>query len=248
VTDRLPLFTGIELLAPTRLRLAAAAPPALAPAEQAILDELWDEAVAAKPTLFDGAVTASGGLRWDEREPGTITLTWLRATYRRYMPPRDADSLLWLPHLFVSVVQPTNDGSLLVGRMASWTSAPGRWQLPSGTGEPPASDADPLEVSDLRALAARELREETGTETGPARLSLWRVSRGRQGDVGVLFLAPPLPAAALRARYEALVAAERAAGAEPELDRIAFVRTDADVAALGQPRGDLTPILREFRG
>ncbi|WP_232304009.1 NUDIX hydrolase [Pseudofrankia sp. DC12] len=247
MTDRLPLFTGIELLAPARLRLEPADPPPLSAADQAAVDDAWDEAVRAKPSLFDGPVAASGGLRWAPDEAGTLVLTWLRATYRRYVPPRTPGSARWLPHLFVSVLQPTDDGSLLVGRMASWTSSPGRWQLPSGTGEPPAAVGDSLEVADLRALAARELREETGTETPAAGLRLWRLSRGRQGDVGALFVAPPRPAAVLRDSYAALVDAERAAGQEPELDRIAFVGVDADLASFDDPRGDVDPILGAFR-
>ncbi|MBL7621987.1 NUDIX domain-containing protein, partial [Frankia sp. AgB1.8] len=193
VTDRLPLFTGIELLAPARLRLVPAEPPPLSRADQAAVDDAWDEAVRVKPGLFDGPVAASGGLRWDEAQPGTLVLTWLRATYRRYVSPRTPGSARWLPHLFVSVLQPTDDGALMVGRMATWTSSPGRWQLPSGTGEPPETVGDPLEVADLRALAARELLEETGTELPAADLRFWRLSRGSQGDVGVLFLAPPPP-------------------------------------------------------
>ncbi|MBL7548792.1 NUDIX domain-containing protein [Frankia sp. AgB1.9] len=247
VTDRLPLFTGIELLAPARLRLVPAEPPPLSRADQAAVDDAWDEAVRVKPGLFDGPVAASGGLRWDEAQPGTLVLTWLRATYRRYVSPRTPGSARWLPHLFVSVLQPTDDGALMVGRMATWTSSPGRWQLPSGTGEPPETVGDPLEVADLRALAARELLEETGTELPAADLRFWRLSRGSQGDVGVLFLAPPRPAGALRASYAALVDAERAVGHEPELDQIAFVRVEADLPALGDPRGDVDPILRAFR-
>jgi 8-oxo-dGTP pyrophosphatase MutT (NUDIX family) len=246
VTDPLPVFDGVELLAPARLRLVAAAAPVLTATEQAALDARWDEAVRVKPSLFDGPVAACGGLLVDEPEAGTCTVTWLRATYRRYIPDREVGSALWLPHLFVSVLQPTDDGSLLVGRMAAWTASAGTWQLPSGTGEPPPVPGDPLEVADLRALAARELREEIGADTAAAELTLWRLNRGSQGDVGVLFLAPSQPEHVLRARYDRLAAAERAAGGAPEFDRIAFVRAEADLAALGDPRADLSPIVRTF--
>jgi len=245
VTEWLSAPGGLEVLAADRLRLVEVAAPPLSAEEQALTDRAWDEAVEAKPSLFDGPVAASGRLGWEG--PGTLALSWIRTTYRRYVPREVPGASCWLPHLFVSVLQPTEEGALMVGRMASWTAAPGRWQLPSGTGEPPKDAVTPLDLADLRALAARELREETGAEIPPADLRLWRVTHGPQGDVGALFLAPPRPAAWLREQHAALIRAERAMGRHPELEEIAFVHTSDDLAALGQHRADyLEPVLRQY--
>ncbi|OHV41426.1 NUDIX hydrolase [Pseudofrankia sp. EUN1h] len=233
------------LLTAGRLRLVEVEAPRLSADEQELTDRAWDDAVQAKPSMFDGPVAASGGLGWEG--PDSLVLAWVRTTYRRYVPRGVPGATCWLPHLYVSVLQPTDDGRLLVGRMASWTSAPGRWQLPSGTGEPPKAEDDPLDVDGLRSLAARELWEETGTEAAPADLGLQCLMLSSQSDVGVLFRAPPRPVTSLRDQYASLVRTERARGHDPELDQIAFVSIPGDLATLGGPVADyLAPVLDEY--
>ncbi len=152
-----------------------------------------------------------------------------------------------LPSLGAGVVQPTDDGRLLVGRMASWTAAPDRWQLPGGAVEPPDDD-ETFDLAALRRQAARELSEETGVDAPPGDLRLWRIVRGVTGNVVVLFLAPPRPAVLLREQYAAFASAEATAGRVPELDRITFVGSLAESAALDGPLvGFLEPVVREYR-
>jgi 8-oxo-dGTP pyrophosphatase MutT (NUDIX family) len=74
-------------------------------------------------------------------------------------------------------LQPTDDGCLLVARGSSSTAAPGRWQLPGGSVEPPA-DHKPLDEATLRREAARELVEETRLDMRPDDLTLRLVTRG----------------------------------------------------------------------
>ncbi|MEV6396034.1 NUDIX domain-containing protein [Streptomyces sp. NPDC051907] len=244
MTGPLPRSSGVELLDVRRLRLAEAPAPSLSPADRQAMNRAWDEAVRANPSLFDGPAAACAGLDWDG--PHSLVLAWARTTYRLYALRLVPGATSWLPSLFVCVVQPTDDGRLLAGRMGSSTAAPGRWQLPGGSVEPPAAHAA-LDTAALRRHAARELVEETGVETPPGDLALWLVTRGGNGSVGVLFLAPPRPASLLRERFSALVSSETAQGRDPELDRIAFVRTPADLAGLDGPLVDyLAPVVRRY--
>ncbi|MFH8554497.1 NUDIX hydrolase [Streptomyces celluloflavus] len=244
MTETLPPV-GIDLFEVERLLLDEAAEPPLPPRDAEARDRVWDMAVRANPTLFDGPVVACGGVEW--AGPRVLRLSWVRVTYRHYALRRVPGATA-LPSLFVNVVQPTDDGRVLVARMSPATTAPGRWQLPGGSLEPPQSGAV-LDESALAGQAARELAEELGTGVAPEGLKLWVVTRGENGSVGLTYLAPALPEAALRADFTAAAAAERAQGREPELDGIALVHSPDELAALAGPHADyLEPIVRCFSG
>ncbi|WP_234439992.1 hypothetical protein [Streptomyces bicolor] len=100
-----------------------------------------------------------------------------------------------------------------------------------------------MDVECLRRHAALELAEEAGREVASENLELWAVTRGGMGNVGVHFRAPACPADALTKQYTQLVAAESGQGRTPELDRIAFIGSDADVAGLGGRYADFLPVL-----
>ncbi|GGW73191.1 DNA mismatch repair protein MutT [Streptomyces griseoloalbus] len=228
-----------------RLLLAEAAEPPLPPQDAEARDRVWDMAVRANPTLFDGPVVACGGL--ELTNPRVLRLSWVRVTYRHYALRRVSGATA-LPSLVVNVVQPTDDGRVLVARMSPSTAAPGRWQLPGGSLEPPRAGAV-LDESALAGQAARELVEELGTGAAPEDLKLWVVTRGENGSVGLTYLAPALPEATLRADFTAAAAAECAQGREPELDGIALVRSPDELAGLSGPHADyLDPVVRRFFG
>ena len=235
-----PQTPAVELPGVRRLVLMETEPPRLTDEQTAAMTRRWDEAVAANPALFDGPTVVCAGLEWKDSD--TLLLTWYRAAYRLYLLRLDPVHAVSAPSVFVTVAQPTDDGRLLVGRMASSTAAPGRWQLPGGTIEPPEPGAA-LDVEALRGHAARELAEEVGRDVPSGELELWAVTRGDKGNVGVHFRAPTCPADALAEHYSALVAAESAQGRVPELDRITFIRSDADVAGLGGRSADFLPVL-----
>ncbi|MGQ4436877.1 NUDIX domain-containing protein [Streptomyces sp. SAS_260] len=233
-----------ELLDVHRLRLVETAAPRLTPEERFAMNRVWDAKVRANPSFFDGPVLVCAGAR--REGPGEITVSWVRTTYRHFALRRVPFSTSWLPSFFVSVLQPTDDGSLLVGRMSNSTAAPGRWQLPGGSLEPPEGDA-PLDLAALHRHAARELLEETGIDARPDDLTLWNVARAGNGGIGVLFRAPALPEARLRERFEAMAAAERAQGREPELDDIVLIHSTSQLPLLAGPHADyLEPIVRRY--
>ncbi|MEV4011646.1 NUDIX domain-containing protein [Nonomuraea angiospora] len=234
---------GVDLFEVRQLRLTEVEAPRLSPGEELARDHVWNEAVKANPSLFDGPVVACAGVEWEG--PHSLVLSWARVTYRHYALRR-VPGASWLPSLFVNVVQPTDDGRVLVARMSSSTAAPGRWQLPGGSVEPPEHH-EGLDAAAVRGHAAREMAEETGVELAPDALRLWVVTRGENRSIGLTFLAPPQSAAVLGERFDAVTAAERALGRDPELDRIALVRSPAELAGLDGPQVDyLEPVVRRY--
>lgn len=232
---------AVELPGVRHLLLEETAPPRLTDVQTAAMTRRWEAALAANPSLFDGPTVVCAGLEWTD--PQTLLVTWYRATYRLYLLRLDPVHAVPAPSVFVSVAQPTDDGRLLVGRMASSTAHSGRWQLPGGTIEPPQQAGAALDVECLRRHAAQELVEEVGRKVAFEELKLWTVTRGDKGNVGVHFRAPACPAEAIVEQYEQLAAAEAARGRTPELDRIAFLESDADVAGLGGRYADFLPVL-----
>ncbi|MFF7549318.1 NUDIX hydrolase [Streptomyces canus] len=230
-----------DLLEAGGLRLVEVAPPVLPAELRAAMDREWGEAVLANPALFDGPVAVCAGL--SRETPDDLLLSWSRVTYRYFALRRVAGATA--PRsLFVSVLQPADDGRVLVGRMSSSTAAPGRWQLPGGSVEPPTGD-EPLDEPALRRHAAVELAEETGVDVPAAHLTRCLVTHGEEGQVGVHYLAPPLPASFLRESFTALVAAETARGRVSEFDRITLVGSSAELPDLPGPHvGYLHPVVR----
>ncbi|WP_341860612.1 NUDIX domain-containing protein [Streptomyces flavidovirens] len=179
--------------------------------------------------------------------PRNLRLSWVRVTYRHYVL-RLVPGATALPSLFVNVVQPTDDGRVLAARMSPSTAAPGRWQVPGGSVEPPR-DGEVLDGVALGAQAARELVEEMGIDTAPDALRLWAVTCGENSSVGLTCLAPALPESALREGFAAAASAEHAQGREPELDDIALVRSPDELAGLtaaarGLPGADCPSLRR----
>nr|WP_203614625.1 NUDIX hydrolase [Streptomyces sp. SID13726] len=225
------------------MHLVEVAPPVLTAEERTAMDRAWDAALTANPSFFDGPVAVCAGL--DRTDPDRLVVSWARTTYR-YFALRRVPGARPLRSLFVSVVQPTGDGRMLVGRMSSFTAAPGRWQFPGGSVEPPLGDTV-LDEPALRRHAALELAEETGVDIPADTLTRLLVTHGEGGQVGVHYLAPPLPASEVRARFDDLVAAETARGQDPEFDRIALVGSPADLAGLTGPHVVyLEPLVRRL--
>ncbi|MFD6027711.1 NUDIX hydrolase [Streptomyces griseoluteus] len=220
-----------ELWDVSRLRFEETAPPALTPAQRTAMDHRWAAAMTANPTPFDGPVAALAGFERDGA--GGLSVSWTRLTYR-YRVLRGLPDAPAVAALFVAVLQPCDDGRLLVGRMSPTTSAPGRWQPPGGTLEPPA-DRAALDLEVFRLHAAGELAEETGADTAAGALVPGPVVLDAGGGLGFLFVAPPRPACELRERYAQLARAEVASGVDPEFDRVELIGSLSELRSLPGP-------------
>ena len=140
---------GVDLFEVSQLRFVETAGPDLSPAMRSIIDSAWDEAVLANPALFDGPVVLRTKL--DQAASGHLVVSWARATYR-YRVLRQLQDAPALSSVFVCILQPTQDGRLLIGRMSNSTSFPGQLQFPGGNMEPPPA-GQPLTLDDLRRHA-----------------------------------------------------------------------------------------------
>ncbi|MBO4253181.1 NUDIX hydrolase [Streptomyces griseorubiginosus] len=240
-----PPSTGpsVDVIEATELRLVEEPPPQLSAEHRAARDRVWDELIRTNSALFDGPVVACTSLT--RPHPHELLLGWTRVTYRNFALRRVPGATA-LPSLFVDVLQPTDDGRLLIARMSTATAHPGRWHLPGGSVEHPDA-GQPLDSASLRHNAARELLEELGLHTVPDDLTLWAVTCGDHGNVGVHFTARAQPAALLIDRFTAVSSTAAAVGELPELDRIAFVQGPADLAALEGPHADyLEPLVDRY--
>ncbi|WP_234327368.1 NUDIX hydrolase [Streptomyces sp. NRRL WC-3742] len=241
MTSSLPVPADrLEVLEADMLHLVETAAPTLSPEHRAAMDQVWAKAVQANPDLFDGPAVLCTATGYDGN---TLVLSWAPVSYRRFALRR-VPGAPRVSSVFVTVAQPTDAGGLIVGRMSASTAAPGRWQLPGGNVEPPVG-AGLLDETELRRQACRELAKEVGVDVTPQALTLWAVTRGEHGNIGVHFEAPPLPEHTVRERYEALVAAETASGRTPELDRITVV--DGPATELEGPRADYLEALLHRR-
>ncbi|MFJ9844239.1 NUDIX hydrolase [Kitasatospora sp. NPDC101155] len=242
MTSSLPTPSDrLEVLEAATLRLAETTPPMLSPEHRAAMDHVWAKAVQANPDLFDGPAVVCTATGYDG---DTLVLSWAPVTYRHFALRR-VPGAPRVSSVFVTIAQPIDAGGLVVGRMSASTAAPGRWQLPGGNVEPPVGTGV-LDETELRSQACRELAEEVGVHATPKDLTLWAVTRGENGNIGVHYEAPPLPQQTVRERYEALVRAESAAGRTPELDRITVV--DGAATRLADPQADyLEALLHRYQ-
>ncbi|MFG2821691.1 NUDIX domain-containing protein [Kitasatospora sp. NPDC048365] len=237
---------AVEFFDARALRLEQVPVPRLSSEERAAMDRFWDEAVARQPALFDGPAVACIGVEAND-DDAALVLSWAPVTYR-YRALRRIEGCSWLPaSIFVTVLQPVEGGGLVVGRSADFTVHPGQWALPGGSAEPP-TDGKSLDLAALRRHAAQELVEEIGVTADPEDMTVWGVTRGEHGNIGVHFLAPPVPTSLVLKHHEILAEEEHARGAGPELDRLAIVGSVQDLTGLGRCADFLPMVVSRYAG
>jgi 8-oxo-dGTP pyrophosphatase MutT (NUDIX family) len=242
VTDTLQPVRHVNVFEPQGLRLVRTQPPSVSAHHQIELDRVWTEDVHSNPYLYDGPSIAVPAL---EQSPAELVLKWAPVTYRYFMLRRL--DVACLPCLFSAVIQPTDTGGMLVGRSSSATGVPGRVHLPGGVVEPPTNHGIDLDVLHLAREATRELVEETGITVPEEHLTFSLVTHAVDGNVGVIFRAPPLQESVVRQQFAEHRARETTAGRAVEFDEIEVVSTMDELAAMGGPYSDsVIPVVRHF--
>lgn len=191
----------------------------------------WARALRARPMLFNGRVLI--------QTHGTVERGSAGAVFRAAYTDIDfAAFLAWQDWGFPSggvrngfgmAALQSADGVFVLGEMAPHTANAGRIYFPSGT--PDLTDVVGDTV-DILGSIRRELGEETGLD--PATLDFDPGITVLSDAVRVCFMQRVRsrePAAALKARIEAALAGQ----ATPELARLHFVRSVADLAPAMQP-------------
>jgi 8-oxo-dGTP pyrophosphatase MutT (NUDIX family) len=178
------------------------------------LDRRWRARLEKVPSLYDGPVLLACHAETTMRgDACVLRLDAFETRFSRFLCWRD---LGWpdksVFNCFAMPAVRASDGAYLVGEMGTAHSAAGQRYFPGGTPDP----SDVVEGSrvDLAGSLIRELAEETGLSADEGRASgRWTVIFDRQRIACIQRIDWPAPAAALRERVRAFIAAE----AKPEL-------------------------------
>lgn len=206
-------------------------------AQEAAVAAHWRTALERNPSLFNGGLVSPLDACVND---GVCTVRWHHSDFAHYLFSRqspDRPAIGTIGTLFVSIIVPTTDGELIVGRMSQQTSAPGVIQLPGG-GVSVGPDQMQISHSDLTAAAVQEGSEELGITLDPAGLRTCGViKRNSPPDIGVVFSAEPRARDAIQAAFAALRLRDSLAGAVPEFDELLAVSPRTNLRSLSR-RGD----------
>ncbi|MBV9013161.1 MAG: hypothetical protein JO272_14130 [Pseudonocardiales bacterium] len=197
----------------------------------------WRTALERNPSLFNGALVSPLGACVHD---GVCTVRWHRSDFAHYLFSRqnpDRPVIGATGTLFVSIIVPTTDGELILGRMSQQTSAPSVIQLPGG-GVSVGPDQTQISHSDLTAVAVQETSEELGITLDPAGLRTRGViKRHSPPDIGVVFSTEPRARDSIQAAFAALRLRDLLAGIVSEFDELFAVSPRTDLRSLSG-RGD----------
>ncbi len=226
-----------DFLPANEVALVRGEPIPVPDAQEAAVAASWRTALERNPSLFNGPLVSPLSACVSD---GVCAVRWHHSDFAHYLfsrQNRDLPSVAAVGALFVSVVVPTMDGGLVVGRMSRQTSAPGVIQLPGGG---VSIDPDQTEISqrDLTATAIQEASEELGITLDPAGLRISGViQRQSPPDIGVVFSTEPRSWDAVQAAFAALRARELQAGVLPEFDELLAVSRGTDLTSTPAARG-----------
>lgn len=183
-----------------------------------------------RATLFDGPLIGCSAI--DARDDGVLDVSWFRTTYAHYIVREDPNvGIAPAKALYCSIALVTDINRVVLVRMASNTSTPGRLQLPGGNVE--LGSGAVLNVNVCREHACREVEEEVGLYVQAEHLKLWRIKvAGAFGDVGLIFKnRTAIDEVVISRSFAEHVREMAVAGASSEISELRFLAAAADMPA-----------------
>lgn len=216
--------------------------PVLSAAHEADIAARWRATLENNPDLFNGPIVCPVDAQVVD---GACTIRWYHSDYAHYSYSRNSSASYWnwapVGSLFVSVVFPTHDGGLVVGRMAPHTSAPGVVQLPGG-GVSISADRTEISQHDVMTTAIEEADEEMGLSLDAKELRICGlIERRHPPDIGIVVATPPVSWHEIERAFSARREQECRAGIRSEFETVTVVRRDANLGQ-GVALGGGTPI------
>jgi 8-oxo-dGTP pyrophosphatase MutT (NUDIX family) len=203
----------------------AARPWPFAEAEAERIADHWRARVAQLPRLYNGRVLLLGRHTIGAGPQGTtLSGEYFETHFAAFLAWRDFGFPdLTVANAFSMAALVAADGAFLLGKMAGHTANAGATYFPAGTPDP--NDVFDGKV-DLVSSALRELSEETGIASDEVVFAPgWTVVYAPPRIACLKLMRLAQPAAAIKARVEAFLAADP----EAELSGIRIVRGPADV-------------------
>jgi 8-oxo-dGTP pyrophosphatase MutT (NUDIX family) len=193
-----------------------------------------------RPALWNGRVLL---LHRYAQEDRVLRGASFETDYASFLAWRDwGFPTLGVFNVFAAAALQTADGAFLLGQMAPFTSAAGKWVFPCGTPEP--GDINSTGMIDLAGNLGRELFEETGVNIAVCQVEpSWTPVR----DGGFLALIKHVTANESAERLRANIMDHLSGEAQPEFTSIRIVRRLADLDPT-TPRFYIEYLMAEWSG
>ena len=221
--DHMKLLEAIEITAVERIEITVE-PFAwgFAQARRADIDRHFAAQQRQRPALWNGRVLL---LHRYAQEDRVLRGASFETDYASFLAWRDwgfpaVDAF----NIFAAAALRSADGAFLLGQMAPFTSAAGKWVFPCGTPEP--GDVNSVGMLDLVGNLSRELFEEIGVDIAAFQVEpRWMLVR----DGGFLAVIKRLTANHSAEALHAKIMDHLASQAQPEFTAVRIVRCPADL-------------------
>jgi hypothetical protein len=236
---KLPAATEIAALDAVEIAVAPWTWP-FAEACRADIDRHFAAQQRQRPALWNGRILL---LHRYARENGVLRGARFETDYASFLAWRDwGFPAVGVFNVFAAAALQSADGAFLLGQMAPFTSAAGKWVFPCGTPEP--DDINSAGMLDLNGNLGRELFEETGVIIATCQVEPgWTLAR----DGGFVALIKRVTSCESAERLRANIMDHLTSESQPELTAVCFARRPADLDP-ATPRFYVEYLMAEWSG